>query len=130
MDYNIPINQWVSVLKWRPSNHVSSIFIKFLDYHIRPTQEVSLAHIMDCGDVIISPYQVSLIIGLRANYFECLSVKSKHLDNQARYLASELDVYQNLGQTVKWNLDASNFLMGNWEVFNGPNPINLTAHPL
>ena len=130
MDYNIPINQWVSVLKWRPSNHVSSIFIKFLDYHIRPTQEVSLAHIMDCGDVIISPYQVLLIIGLRDNYFECLSVKSKHLDNQARYLASELDVYKNLGQTVKWNLDASKFLTGNWEVFNGPNPISLITHPL
>lgn len=127
MSYNIPIDRWVSVHNWQPKNHVNSVLNKFMFYHVRPTETVSLAHIMDCGDVIISPYQVSLIAGIRGEYFSCIGVKSKHLDNQACYLYSELMTYRDLGQAAIWYLNVKNFFQGPWEVFNGPGHIDISV---
>ncbi len=74
---------------------------------------------------IIKPKQVSLICGLEPGFFKLITLTSNHLDKNKRTLAKDYDVYRNLGQAKYWYCDTTNFFNGNYEVFNGPNSINL-----
>jgi hypothetical protein len=129
-EYNLPTNQWLLVPEYfRPNCVVPSICLKFAFHHIRPVDwSVELAE--NSGGyknetTIIKPNQVSLILGYNPGYFHCVTATSNFLNKNARLLANEYMIYHKLGQAKIWHLWADNLFKGNYEVFNGPNPIDL-----
>ncbi len=130
MGYNLPINQWLLVPDaFRPNSVVHSVCLKFVFHHIRPLNwEVRLA---DSSGVhrnettIIRPGQVSLIIGLKPGFFTCVTMISPHYDSTTRYLAKEYETFYRLGQAKVWYATWENIFLGSFEIFNGPNPIDL-----
>lgn len=133
---SIPVNEWVSIPESWPIvkyPEARQNWRQFIFHSIRPVSyKVILA---ECsGDErnrnelrIIEPLQTSLILGYRTGFFVCVSVTSRLLEKRRTRLAREYEILRNLGQAGLWFLAVNNLFQGPWQVFNGPNSIDLTA---
>lgn len=128
----IPVNEWVSIPGHWKINHVGwEVCRSFIFYNIRPVQfSVELTDTtlgMKNGTRIIKPRQSSLIVGYEGGLFKCITSTSVHYDNTRNRLFSEYQGMVERGQAAMLYLDAGNVFNGPWEVFNGPNPVNLLS---
>lgn len=132
MNNSIPVNEWVSVPNtWKLNSLDSRICRKFVFYHFRPYSFITAFVGNDSGvhsneTIGIKPGQISLIANYKSDYFQCLTVTSIYVNNIQRKPLSDLLAYRKHGQAKFWHLSALNFFQGDFEVFNGPNPLDLT----
>jgi hypothetical protein len=132
MTYSLEKDRWLSVPNsWRPNTIESRVCWKFMFHHLRPADwkvvlaESSGPHKNETQ--IIEPNQVSLIAGFETGFFKCITVTSNYLDKERRIYLDEYLTYHKLGQAKFWHLDATNFFQSKFEVFNGPNPVDIST---
>ena len=129
---SIPLNTWLSIAAtWRPQLPVAhSIAQKFLFHHIRPMNHLNLAAY--CADMkndiqTIDASQISLIAVLSQDIFICTTVTSPMLDKfNARYHAMDYQDLVRHQQAGLWHIPVNNLFLGSYQVFNGPNAIDIT----
>lgn len=132
MAYSIPVDTWVPGSTWRPNSFdgfSTHICWKFVFYHIRPTDRVVMVADSGAGFKngieIIDPKQVSLIVGVCSGFFKCVTMVGSFLNKEKQYLAADYDSAINTGNAKFWYLPINQLHSGGWEVFNGPNKIDI-----
>jgi hypothetical protein len=133
MSYDLPTNTWLSVPNtWKPNNITDSICRKLCFYHFRPAGwkvEVA-AHSgpHENETFIVHPGQVSLILNVLPGFFQCITAVSAYAGKPGqRFTAQEYAGLQALGQAKFWHLSTENLFHGAYEIFNGPNPLDLAG---
>ncbi len=131
MSYDLQTDAWLPVKTWNPNTIVDTTCRKFIFYHFRPVGwQVEIAELNAQGaaeSFIVQPEQVSLILNVVPGFFQCVTVKSTNAsDFKSRLLLAEYMELDRQGKAKLWKLDTNNFFRGAYEVFNGPNPIDIT----
>jgi len=129
---SIPLNVWLSVPgTWKPQLPVAaSIAKKFLFHHIRSSSTLSLAPSTQGmkNDVLrITARQISIIAGMKQGLLVCATVTDPTLDKfNRRFSAGEFQDLLRNGKVGLWHISPDNLFQGPYEVFNGPNEIDIT----
>lgn len=130
--YSLPLNRWLPVPgTWRTQLPVpSSTAQKFVFHHIRPLTSLTMAPTcmgLPNGIQTVPPLQISIIAGIQNELFVCATVTGSAQDKfNRRYTAAEYQAFLKNQQAALWHLPFGNFFQGNFEAFNGPNPIDIT----
>lgn len=130
--YKLALNTWLPVAQtWKPQLPVAeSIASKFLFHFIRPLVDMNWAsNTFGNPNQIqrIAARQVFCISRVGGGVFVCASVTDEHLDKfNLRYRPCDYDSLLANRKAATWHLPIDNFFTGQWEAFNGPNPIDIT----
>ena len=123
----LPMNVWILVPQgWPVLRDVSSVTMKFVFHHIRPFSDWRLASMSGpfMNEVgVIEKHQVSMIAGIRGEFFVCHTLSDSGAPKASRLLSAA--EYARHPQAKEWFLSWRNLYRGDWEVFNGPNPIDI-----
>jgi len=130
MSFPLRTNAWILVPQgWPVLREVQSTAMKFVFHHIRP--------IGDCGLATMSgPFknevdslaqkQVSMITAIRGDFFVCYTLVGVSATTTTRLLSpADYVRYAQLKQAKVWHLAWGNLFHGDFEVYNGPNPIDI-----
>lgn len=127
MTYPLPMNAWILIPQgWPVLKEVPSVAMKFVFHHIRPLDDCHLApssgpfkNDLAC----ISQKHVSVIAAVRGEFFLCYTLVGPSAAMSTRLLSAA--EYVRYPQAKTWYLSWGNLFHGAWEVFNGPNPIDI-----
>ena len=131
MSYNLPVNQWIVIpdsFKITEQKCSHSIYKKFIFYNIRCIGDgISIITTEDKTEnsLKLESLQTFYITNYNDNFFQCVTITSPILDNKKIRNFRDYETYLKLGQAKIFRLASYNLLQGNFEVFNGPNPINI-----